>query len=262
MKSTFYDAFVSIQRGLFNTRSRPEHARKRKIVSHIFSQKSVLEFEPYTRMHVQKLINQWDRLYDLAMKGGAGEEGEGWRGRDGRLWLDSLPWYNYLAFDIIGTSYSREPWTALTPTHTGDLAFGAPFGMLDACADAAPVALSHEKAMSSYGETDAPEITYFPAVQILNDRGEYSASLGVLPPHWRPLVKLLPWYRKGNKAVQRLAGIAIAQVAKRLTTPTDRSDLLGKLQEGKDDEGNPMGREELTAEALTQLIAGSDTTSK
>ena len=63
-------------------------------------------------------------------------------------------------------------------------------------------------------------------------------------------------------AVLGLAGIAIAQVAKRLTTPTDRTDLLGKLQEGKDDEGNPMGREELTAEALTQLIAGSDTTSK
>ncbi|KAH9932186.1 cytochrome P450 [Fomitopsis serialis] len=160
----------------------------------------------------QQLIRQWDRLYDLA-------EGEGWQGRDGRLWLDSLPWYNYLAFDII------------------------------------------EKAMASYGDNNSPEITYFPAVQILNDRGEYSASLGVLPPHWRPFVKLIPWYRKGNEAVQRLAGIAIAQVAKRLTTPTDRSDLLGKLQEGKDDEGNPMSREELTAEALTQLIAGSDTTS-
>jgi benzoate 4-monooxygenase len=37
---------------------------------------------------------------------------------------------------------------------------------------------------------------------------------------------------------------------------------LSKLQEGRDDEGNLMGREELTAEALTQLIAGSDTTSK
>ncbi|KZT71867.1 cytochrome P450 [Daedalea quercina L-15889] len=244
LKSNFYDAFVSIQRGLFNTRSRPEHARKRKIVSHIFSQKSVLEFEPYTRMHVRKFINQWDRLCSLAVKGGVGEEGEGWRGRDGRLWLNSLPWYNYLAFDIIG-----------------DLAFGAPFGMLEACADAAPVAVSQEKAMASYGDTDSPEITYFPAVQILNDRGEYSASLGVLPPHWRPLVKLLPWYRKGNEAVKRLAGIAIAAVAKRLTIPTDRTDLLGKLQEGKDDGGNPMGREELTAEALTELIAGSDTTS-
>lgn len=44
--------------------------------------------------------------------------------------------------------------------------------------------------------------------------------------------------------------------------PSDRNDLLSKLQKGKDAEGNPMGRAELTAEALTQLIAGSDTTSK
>ncbi|PCH44767.1 cytochrome P450 monooxygenase [Wolfiporia cocos MD-104 SS10] len=246
MKSNFYDAFVSIQRGLFNTRSRPEHARKRKIVSHIFSQKSVLEFEPYTRQHVGALFKQWDRMCELGTKGLFGEEGEGgWHGRDGRVWFDCLPWYNYLAFDIIG-----------------DLAFGAPFGMLQACADAAPVVVSHADAMASYGKGDAPEVAYFPAVQVLNDRGEFSASLGVLPPHWRPLVvRFIPWYRNGNKAVKRLAGIAIAAVAKRLTAPTDRSDLLAKLQEGKDDDGNPMGREELTAEALTQLIAGSDTTS-
>lgn len=31
--------------------------------------------------------------------------------------------------------------------------------------------------------------------------------------------------------------------------------------EGRDEKGEPLGREELTAEALTQLIAGSDTTS-
>ena len=62
LKSNFYDAFVSIQRGLFNTRSRPEHARKRKIVSHIFSQKSVLAFEPHIRQHVNELIEQWDKF--------------------------------------------------------------------------------------------------------------------------------------------------------------------------------------------------------
>ena len=42
--SPFYDAFVSIQRGLFNTRNRAEHTRKRKIVSHTFSVKSVAQF--------------------------------------------------------------------------------------------------------------------------------------------------------------------------------------------------------------------------
>ena len=99
-------------------------------------------------------------------------------------------------------------------------------------------------------------------MQVLNDRGEYSASLGVLPPHWRPLAKRIPWFSRGNQAVQRLAGIAVAAVAQRLANPSDRVDLLAKLQDGRDDNGDPMGREELTAEALTQLIAGSDTTSK
>jgi benzoate 4-monooxygenase len=245
LKSDFYDAFVSIHRGLFNTRDRADHARKRKIVSHVFSQKNVLEFEPSVRLYVAQFMNQWDRLFDQALKSQSGTEGEGgWFGKGGRLWLDCLPWYNYLAFDIIG-----------------DLAFGSPFGMILNAKDSAPVAVSQKDVMDSYGSQNESAYVDIPAVQILNDRGEFSASMGVLPPAWRSWVRLLPWYRKGGMAVKNLAGLAIAAVAKRFTAPTDRVDLLSKLQEGRDDEGNIMGREELTAEALTQLIAGSDTTS-
>ena len=91
LKSEFYDAFVSLHRGLFNTRNRADHARKRKIVSHIFSQKSVLEFEPIARLYISQLLKQWDRLCDAAVNGGSGTEGLGWYGKDGRLWLDCLP---------------------------------------------------------------------------------------------------------------------------------------------------------------------------
>jgi len=245
LKSTFYDAFVSIQRGVFNTRNRHDHARKRKIISHIFSQKSVTEFEPQIRQYVGLFIKQWDRLCDGAVRGLSGTDGEGgWRGEGGRLWLDCLPWSNYLSFDIVG-----------------DLAFGAPFGMLMAAKDSAPVPKSPKDVMDSYGRETAAEVVEIPAVRILNGRGEYSMSMGVLPAWWRPFVRQLPWYRKGQKDVKSLAGIAIMAVAKRLATPTDRNDLLSKLQAGKDEDGNPMGRAELTAEALTLLIAGSDTTS-
>ncbi len=119
--------------------------------------------------------------------------------------------------------------------------------------------------MASYGSAASSkeiQIEHIPAVQVLNDRGEYSASMGVRPPHWRPLAKRIPWFAKGNQAVQKLAGIAVAAVAQRLGSTSDRVYLLAKLQAGRDDNGDPMGREELTAEALTQLIAGSDTTSK
>jgi benzoate 4-monooxygenase len=90
---------------------------------------------------------------------------------------------------------------------------------------------------------------------------KYSATLGVLPMWIRPWAKKLPWFSRGVKSVKNLAGIAIAAVGERLANPSDRDDLLAKLQAGKDESGQPMGREELTAEALTQLIAGSDTTS-
>ena len=38
-------------------------------------------------------------------------------------------------------------------------------------------------------------------------------------------------------------------------------DLLARLIQARDASGNPIGRSELTAEALTQLVAGSDTMS-
>ena len=134
--------------------------------------------------------------------------------------------------------------------------------MIEAARDLAVVPKNQEDAMKSYGSSKSVEVVEIPAVKILNGRGEYSMSMGVLPPWWRPFVRHLPWYRKGGQDVKSLAGIAIMAVAKRLATPTDRVDLLSKLQEGRDGDGKPMGREELTAEALTLLIAGSDTTSK
>jgi benzoate 4-monooxygenase len=116
--------------------------------------------------------------------------------------------------------------------------------------------------MNNYGTKTSVDVMEIPAVQILNGRGEYSMSMGVLPPSWRPYVRHLPWYSQGQKDVKSLAGIAIMAVAKRLGNPTDRVDLLSKLQTARDGDGKPMGRAELTAEALTLLIAGSDTTSK
>lgn len=160
------------------------------------------------------------------------------RGEKGRkeAHIDCLPWFNYLAFDIIG-----------------DLAFGAPFGMIRNGVDLAEIRES---------PTSPPILA--PAIEILNRRGEVSATLGIFPSlkPWAPYFPD-PFFSQGLNAVKNLAGIAIASVKNRLDNPpdVDRKDLLARLQEGRDDFGNPLGREELTAEALTQLIAGSDTTS-
>ncbi|KAH8812705.1 cytochrome P450 [Xylogone sp. PMI_703] len=223
LKSDFYDAFVSIQRGLFNTRDRAEHTRKRKTVSHTFSAKSVAQFETYMHQNLDIFVRQWDSLSTNAHGGFAK--------------IDCLNWFNYLAFDMIG-----------------DLAFGAPFGMLEKGRDIAEIRMT----------PDAP-ITYAPAVEVLNRRGEISGTLGCFPA-LKPYAKWLPdpFFSKGVEAVENLAGIAIARVAQRLDgaqKDLQRVDLLARLMEGKDETGAKLGRSELTAEALTQLIAGSDTTS-
>lgn len=224
LKSEFYDAFVSIRRGLFNTRDRHEHSRKRKLVSHTFAPKSVVQFEPYIKENLELWATKWDELADKSTN------------TDGMAHVDCLDWFNYVAFDTIG-----------------DLAFGSPFGMLKAGADIAEVRKS----------PNSPPV-YEPAVEILNRRGELSATLGCYP-QLKPYAHLLPdpFFSQGVEAVKNLAGIAIARVQERLQNPPDinRTDLLARLQEGRDEKGEPLGIEELTAEALTQLIAGSDTTS-
>jgi benzoate 4-monooxygenase len=221
--SEYYDAFVSIRRGLFNTRDRAEHARKRKIVSHTFSAKNVGEFEQYIHANLELFVQKWRKLSDTKANKATGYAS-----------IDALHWFNYLAFDIIG-----------------DLAFGQPFGMLEKERDLAEIRLT----------PDAPP-TSAPAIEVLNRRGEVSGTLGCYPA-LKPYAKYLPdpFFSNGVKAVENLAGIAIARVGQRLANPSDRVDLLARLQQGKDDKGEPLGRQELTAEALTQLIAGSDTTS-
>ena len=138
--------------------------------------------------------------------------------------------------------------------------------MIEAAKDIALVPKNHgnqQAIMNSYGKKKIDsEVHGIPAVSILNGRGDFSMSMGLLPSYWRPIVRHLPGYRFGSDCVKNLAGIAIMAVAKRLANPTDRADLLNKLQNSRDAEGKLMGREELTAEALTLLIAGSDTTAK
>lgn len=228
-KSDFYDAFVSVQPGLFNTRNRAVHTRKRKIVSHAFSPKSVREFEPYIAGTLRELLSKWDALSDKAKPDASGGALKGY------AVIQLLDWLNALAFDVIG-----------------DLAFGSPFGMLDR--DAADIVAI---------TTESGEVIHAAAVRILNERGEFSATQGSLPPWIRPYTKYLdPWFARGQASVNNLAGIARNKVNARLEAGAgDRKDILSHLQAARDDVGLPLAKPELTAEALTQLIAGSDTTS-
>jgi benzoate 4-monooxygenase len=132
IRSEFYDAFTNVQKGLFSTRDRAEHSRKRKIISHTFSQKSVIQFEQYIRQNLAELVNQWDKLSAK----GCGDFSR----------LNVMPWMNYLAFDIIG-----------------DLSFGMPFGMVAKGEDVAEIRLTPGAPI-----TQAPAISIFNARSDLN----------------------------------------------------------------------------------------------
>ncbi|VDB94145.1 unnamed protein product [Peniophora sp. CBMAI 1063] len=247
MKSNFYDVFVTIMPGLFNTRDRAAHARKRRLVAHVFSMRSVQAYQPLVLSHLHVLLDKWDALCAKGRGDARGVEGDSkWRGADGRVWFDCFPWFSYLSFDIIG-----------------DLCFGEPFGMLEAGKDAAPVVEDTKAGLALYGEKAPAEVKYhIPAVRVLHKRGAHTASVGVLRPFWRMVInRALPWYNQGYQASQDLTRMAIAAVARRIAAPApDRVDILSKLQEGVDDNGRPISSEELTAEAQTLMLAGSDTT--
>lgn len=226
LKDVFYEAFVSGVPGVFNTRDRAQHTRKRKIVAHAFSPGAVVAFESHMAENLQRWVKQLDKL--------AAEGGE-----DGFARMNMMPWCTYIAFDIIG-----------------DLAFGAPFGMVDKGRDecesqvrpGGPVVITH-------------------GAETLNRRGEVSSTLGWLPV-LRPFARYLPdpFFTKGIQSVQNLHGIASMAVSKRLddTSKQDqnnRHDILALLLKSKGPDGLPMQRNELISESLTQLIAGSDTVS-
>jgi benzoate 4-monooxygenase len=137
--------------------------------------------------------------------------------------FDFLKWANYLAFDIIG-----------------DLAFGEAFHFIEAGND------------------------HNDGIKVLNERGEWSATVGTMP--WiKPYTPYIFWdnfFPQGLKSVKQLAQIAITAVEKRKKNGSNRKDLLHFLINAKDpDTDQPIPDPELKAEALTQLIAGSDTTS-
>lgn len=135
----------------------------------------------------------------------------------------------------------------------GDLAFGAPFGVLEGASEDVMIRTSDDRAIS------------LPVITSLTTRSEIAATVGVLP-ELRPYLKWIPdpFFHAGVTGMNNLRSLGTARILDRLNNPlsADRhKDLLERVREGRDDKGQPFGKEELTAEALTVLIAGTDTTS-
>ncbi|KAK7422155.1 hypothetical protein QQZ08_009623 [Neonectria magnoliae] len=223
LKTSWYDASLITTRSIFTSRDRAEHSRKRKVVSHSFAPQAMRNFEPFIHSWLEVFIKKWD---DIAEKEA---EDDGYANVEGRVWL------NYLVLDIIG-----------------DLAFGAPFGVLESASENVRV------------RTKDTTIS-LPVITSLTTRSEIAATVGTLP-ELRPYLRWVPdpFFHAGVTGMNNLRSLGTARVRDRLENPPSadrRKDLLERLREGKDDKGEPFSMGELTAEALTVLIAGTDTTS-
>lgn len=103
-----------------------------------------------------------------------------------------------------------------------------------------------------------------PAVQFINKRSTFLATMGMFPKSWRPSLRKLPlsWFNGGHSASEWMLALATTAVAYRSQHHTNFNDILEKYLEATDDRGQKMDDEELIAEALTLLIGGTDTVSR
>ena len=93
VKSVFYKTISGgDHESLVSTLDREDHARKRRYISNIFSQRNVISMEPLVVEKVQILLNRLDR---------ASEMGEV---------IDVRQWLNYFTFDVISAmAFGNDP---------------------------------------------------------------------------------------------------------------------------------------------------------
>ncbi|KAJ4373090.1 hypothetical protein N0V83_003381 [Neocucurbitaria cava] len=195
----------------------------------MFSPKAMVQFEPYITTGLFTLGKRMEDLIDTGFGGKYVALNEvnseiRLRMKKGEAAIDAAVWSAFLAFDIIG-----------------DLAFGAPFGFTAAGEDA------------------------LGGIKKLRDRGEWCATVGQMPwiKTWTPYFFFDTFFQKGLQAAQALGKIGVAAVEKRMKAEVDpqRKDILYYLLTARDpDTDGNLPDLEIKAEALTQLIAGSDTT--
>ncbi|KAF8890450.1 benzoate para-hydroxylase [Infundibulicybe gibba] len=150
--------------------------------------------------------------------------------------VDALLWFNYLAFDVLS-----------------DLAFGEAIGMVSRGSDAVAV----QRPDGSMAEQHA--------IALVDEREHLAAVIGIHPA-FNFISKFIPdpFFIHGHKSSNGIVDLARRRVMKRINSAAQRDDILNKLITARTQDKNSLTSEqisELTAEAVTLLIAGSDTTS-
>ena len=94
LKSPMYDGFAPFDeaRSVFETISREDHSRKRKMMTHIMSAKNLEEFSPVIYTYGRMFVKHWDDMCSAGTNGLGGTKGDcTWRAYDGRAWFNAMP---------------------------------------------------------------------------------------------------------------------------------------------------------------------------
>ena len=140
--------------------------------------------------------------------------------------------------------------------------------MLKSGRDTAKVAKSAEEGfkaidtISKGGDTLTIEEEEIPYIEYQSALSETNACLAWLAPTWQRLMAKFTVFSVNPVAGRKLAALSIMAVARRLANPNARQDMLQKLFEARDEEGEPLSPQELSAEAFVLIVAGSDTIAK
>ncbi|CAE6490732.1 unnamed protein product [Rhizoctonia solani] len=243
LKSDFYGGVGAGTPNVFIEVNKAEHQKRRKRIANIFNQQNILSFEPRVREHIIQLCAQWDLRCRAAAQGVSGVN---WADQDGYAVMNCCPQFSYLAFDIIG-----------------DLALGAPFGLIQAQKDSSPIIESVDKLGNP--EKGAIQVSVVAAIASFN---RTLVSVGPFPLWTRNIMKLLPWNIPGLRDEIRFFSLAAAAVDARLkrgprVTPDGKesADFIEKLLQVRNEDGSSMSLDELYSETFVFLVAGSDTSS-
>ncbi|OGE50190.1 hypothetical protein PENARI_c018G01873 [Penicillium arizonense] len=157
-------------------------------------------FEDDETIRLKVFLEKWDNVAEKEA------QPDGYANVEGRIWLNSL------VLDIIS-----------------DLAFIAPFGVLEGASEVIMIRTSDDRTMS------------LPVITSLTTRSEIAATVAVLP-ELQPYLKWIPdpFFHGGITGMNNLRSLRTVRILDRLNNPL---------------------REELTAETLTVFIAGTDTPS-
>ena len=229
-KAEFYDAFVHPAPNTHNARDKDLHARKRRVLSHAFSDGAIKEVERYILANIRTFTEA------IGDYGRAIQDNKGWSAPK-----NMADWCNWLAMDILG-----------------DLCFGKAFHMLDRpdnryAVDLVGVAAQRHLLVSFRLQTPPGHAP----------TSSNTAQCGTMPVvNKLNLDKIL--FHKIAAGRARYMAYSRQQLTERtaLGDETDRRDFFYHLLKARDPEtGHGFTTPELWGESNLLIIAGSDTTS-